>query len=198
MPRSKALPKKRTHLELEVSAEEAARLMEAAEIASWRQRIESGEVEQIFCHDSPAAPDGLCKLDLDPATFAAMQALHHTICARLRGLTTGWGGRGDPRQRGYGYLPSTLGERQFGSLRVTMRESTGADADADAAANARASVLLDSAELPAGFDSALDTLTREVRALVPACYAKYLCREQLVAAQPNLHSGKAYLLLGAF
>jgi hypothetical protein len=199
MPRSKARPKKRTaaeaDLESVVSQADITQILETGEIESWRRRIASREAEALFdsSRDVPDDANGLCRLELDSATFAAMTSLHHTICERLHGLTTGWGGRGDPRQRGYGYLPGTLGERQYGSLRVTMRESTGADADADAAANVRASVLLDAAELPAGLDAALDSLTTAVRALVPDRYAQYVCREQLVAAQPNLHSGKAYL-----
>ena len=69
----------------------------------------------------------------------------------------------------------------------------GAEAAADVAANRRASVLLKASELPEGLDSALRNLTHTLAPLVPEAYRAILTPEQLVAAQPNLHNGKAYL-----
>ena len=202
MPRSKAAPVRHKRprdeaAEAPLSLESAARMIEDAEARGWQQRITSGAATELFSGttDLPEAVQGVCMFELSDADFASLRALHETICSKLgRGLT-GWGGRSDARRRGYGYLPRTLGESFLATRRVSMRESAGADAEADGVANARASVLLDDRDLdrPA-LDAALHSLTARLREHLPAHLAPFLAPDQLVAAQPNLHNGHAYLL----
>ena len=170
-------------------------VLEKAELESLRRRMSVGSVRLLELGAAlPPALEGLCRSRLQPDDFAALTALHDSICSKLEGSFARWGGLADSsgRLRGYGYVRGTMGETKFGSAHeLSMREYTGAEAAADRAANARASVLLDS--LPADAERALTTLCAQLRPLLPARYGRFLSFDNLVAAQPNLHNGRAYL-----
>ena len=70
-----------------------------------------------------------------------------------------------------------------------MKEYDGAAADADRASNRRASIMLSDDDKPPGLDGALEQLTSALRPLLPERYRQFASVDQLVAAQPNLHSG---------
>ena len=209
MPRAKAAPSRKRPLQEEeeqvsFSAALAAHedvvlaVHEAAEISNLKERIASGSLPSIGSEGniSASAPDGLARLNAIAAEdFTTFTALHATICEKLGSGLTGWGGVSDKsgRLRGYGYLPSSpLAEAHFSESHV-MKEYVGDEATKDRLANRRASIQLEQADLPAGFDAALGRLLDALRPLLPERYRQFATAAQLVAAQPNLHRGKAYL-----
>ena len=126
MPRSKAAPsRKRERDDDQVSATDlatAAALVESAEVDGYESRISAGTCKLHTRGD--AAPSGLVRLELADDVLAPIRALHTTICDKLSGTLTGWGGIGDAsgRRRGYGYLAaSKLGAAHYESSHA-MRE----------------------------------------------------------------------------
>jgi len=205
MPRGKSAPRKRPLEDDEPASIQPAslpddlpELVEKAEIDAVRRRMGSGDAAEILVELSDAVPvRGLARIDLDVDDMRVLNELHTTILKRLDdGRLAGWGGVGDHsgRQRGYGYLPGLrLAESHYKEGSITMREYTGAEAEADACANRNACVMLDETDLPDGLNDALANVTRTLGAALPPEYASILQPAHLVAAQPNLHRGRAYL-----
>jgi hypothetical protein len=201
MPRTKAAPKRKlddANIEplIDIAGE-----VERVEVAGIRERIASGACRTLeptsAAAADPDAPDGLVRLPaLESADFDTFCALHATICSKLGHTLTGWGGIGDTsgRLRGYGYLPGqpAFAKQHFAESHA-MKEYSGDEAERDRAANRRASILLDSSDVPDGFASALSRLLDALRPRLPPRYRRFASADQLVAAQPNLHRGKAYL-----
>lgn len=209
MPRTKVAPSRKRSLAesnndsdtldaCNVSAEDVLQKIEAAEIASVRRRIADGRCRELsFADDDEATPAGLARLTLDRSTLEPLRALHATIKEKVAadGLAS-WGGITDKstRKRAYGYLASSgpAAQEHF-EVGHAMKEYTGAAADADRASNRRASVRLEAADLPADLDGALERLTAALAPLLPERYRTIVQPHQLIAAQPNLHCGCAYL-----
>lgn len=200
MPRAKAAPTRNNKRPLE--EEDPAALVaqvvagaEAAEIANVRERISSGACALHKIGDK--WPSGLVRLGAiaseDLETFTT---LHTTICSRLGARLTGWGGVGDKsgRLRGYGYVPNSDLAAAHSAEGHVMKEYEGSStAQDDRAANRLASIQLSPADMPPDFDQALERLLEAIRPQVDERYRAVLFAEKLVAAQPNLHRGKAYL-----
>ena len=109
--------------------------------------------------------------------------------AKSCGSLTGWGGREDTSGRSAATAicrARELAARRRATL-ASMKEYSGAQAIADA--DAAASVMLDTADLPSDFEGALARLLEALRASLPARFAPVLQPDQLVAAQPNVHGG---------
>ena len=198
MPRAKAAPTRNNKRPLE--EEDPAALVaqvvagaEAAEIANVRERISSGSrVAKI----GDKWPSGLVRLSALLRRFETFTTLHTTICSRLGARLTGWGGVGDKsgRLRGYGYVPSSDLAAAHSAEGHVMKEYEGSStAQDDRAANRLASIQLSPADMPPDFDQALERLLEAIRPQVDERYRAVLFAEKLVAAQPNLHRGKAYL-----
>ena len=207
MPREKSQPQRKKARTETAVPEEAAllqitpELIEQAEIGALRERIASGEIAALHPGRVGALPpevEGLARVDVPADDFAALISLHDTICTRLDGRFAGWGGIGDRsgRTRGYGYLPGTRGAALYSGSEghgFAMRELGGSAADEDRSANRRASVLLSGDDVPAATLAALDRLVAALRRVAPERYERFLKVEELIAAQPNLHNGRAYL-----
>jgi hypothetical protein len=199
MPKTKSAPKKRSLEETTTSAApteaEVAALVEAAEIEGLEKRIADGSCPCAGPGDD-RLPAGLVQAGALPTEIMEpLRALHATICHRLEGALTGWGGVSDQsgRTRGYGYLASSELSVAHHARSHAMKEYVGAAADADRAANRRASVLLADDELPPDWDAALSALTDLFRPHVPERYRGLVHPSQLVAAQPNLHNAQRFL-----
>ena len=208
MPRAKpAAPSRKRQLEDTEASEEAPNLS-AADL------IERTEVENVRARIAATRPidtsedggvNGLVHLSSLPAEdFLALQALHDLIKVRVSCMT-GWGGIDDStgRKRAYGYFASagtkdessatmSLAAAHFERSHV-MKEYSGERAAADRAANKRASVWLDASDLPPTLHDVLQRLTDTLRPLLPMRYRAFMVPSQLVAAQPNIHNGRAFL-----
>ncbi|KAL1528649.1 hypothetical protein AB1Y20_009987 [Prymnesium parvum] len=170
-------------------------LLEHAEVERLRALLASGGAGRLAAGVPPPV-QGLCRGTLADPELAALTALHRRICERLEGSLAPWGGVDDQsgRARGYGYFPGTLGEAFFsGASTLSMRELRGAKAAEDREANRRASVMLHGEDLPEECLDAVERVCAQLRPSLPSRYRAVLCRENLVAAQPNLHNGQAYL-----
>lgn len=195
MPRAKPAPKRKcldeavacTHDALLIA--EVEETVEKLEIDRWQKTIETTQ-ETTF----PAAqPCGLARIEINADDLNVLRDLHRIICGRIR--ATGWGGVRDTsgRQRGYGYFSGcALSEKHFATGQ-SMLGYTGDWLMRDRDANMRASVLLTPGDLPPSLDATLERLMLALREALPRRYARVLKREFLVAAQPNLHNGKAFL-----
>ena len=206
MPRSKAQPTRNDLKRPREPAEDeegidpaiVAKVVEgaeAAEISKVKERIASGECAAH--QEGDAWPHGLVRFGaLGAESLAVFSALHTLICDRLGAHLTGWGGVGDKsgRLRGYGYMPnSAIAAAHYAESHV-MKEYVGHETETqDRDANRRASVLLTAADLPEGLEAALERLLAVLRPAVDPKYRPVLVPSNLVAAQPNLHRGKAYL-----
>ncbi|VEU39074.1 unnamed protein product [Pseudo-nitzschia multistriata] len=130
-----------------------------------------------------------------------------------------WSGSvNDPRKRAFGFLPGTWGydpETRNNRLDITMPETYVAeDTKTDERKrNKREMVVLDESDVPDGVREAIDNICRVFRECLlsknercdatPNAHdndsgyrhrlAQFLRYENLVAAQPNLHSGRALL-----
>jgi len=195
MPRSKGEPSRKRPLSDEAAVLAAMPdLVEQVEIAAWQAKIDSGEAEEL----DMGAPQlrGIARIDVAPQHLQSLAQLHAHILEKIDGKWSAWGGVGDTsgRRRGYGYLPGReLAASHYSTGVVAMREYSGAKAEADANANKRASVMLAAADLPQGVECALEDVMRHLAPAVPSEHMAFLKPQLLVAAQPNLHRGHAYL-----
>jgi len=163
--------------------------------------------------------NGLARFDLYAEDVRLLSMFHELIKDRLGRNLNGWGGVGDKsgRRRGYGYFESSLGEEHFANG-VVMKEYSGSEVELDKNANQRASILLTEEDLEeaamaspeahasnkkrmkgqqgqdeVGIRGAISRLAASLQAKVPPQYSQFLTLENLVAAQPNIHGGNAYL-----
>jgi hypothetical protein len=126
--------------------------------------------------------------------YEALKQLHEAIKSKARTWTSWSGSEGDPRKRAFGILPDTLGAET--SIQEKLDISTPwkeDDLGEERARNHQAIVFLDKppsstrAAIEALCESFLENLSTSSR-LRP-----YLQYQNLIAVQPNLHSGRALL-----
>lgn len=160
--------------------------------------IDSGAVDASQCPEIA----GLARFTLDETTFAALESLHGVVVERLRRdrRLTAWAGvsEGDGRQRGYAFLPPSMG--RFGKTKLEQAgvkfhsaNKTGRYAAADEAANWRSCVRLRESDLSDDHRRALEAIAAKVRAIVPSKYKKLADTAHIEAIQPNLHNGLDHL-----
>jgi len=123
----------------------------------------------------------------------------------------------DPRKRAFGFLPQTWGydpEIRNNRLDITMPMKQAIDgvAENDRIRNKRSMVVLEESEVPEGVEEAIQNVCQKFRTCLLSkkndfqttsenCddldnrhrLAQFLRYENLIAAQPNLHSGRALL-----
>ena len=104
---------------------------------------------------APAPAPTLGKPESEPAPSPAPAPASASVDKAM----AGWGGTDDRsgRQRCYGYVGTPLGLQHFAGSHA-MREYSGDKAEVDRTANRRASSMLGRAQLPAGWDAALNHL----------------------------------------
>lgn len=148
--------------------------------------------------------------------FEALQLLHETIKQSTKGTWSPWSGKiEDPRKRAFGFLPDTLGyqeqarelldvsapwKRKTSTTEEAAEKQTDGidddDVNDERQRNNKAMVVLK--EIPTGVKDAIEYICQHFRPSVPdteqgSSIKPYLTYENLIAAQPNLHSGRHLL-----
>ena len=156
---------------------------------------------------------------LDDSAFAALQNLHNKIT--LLSEKSSWSGSpSDPRQRAFGFLPDTLGynpsirekldismpwraakedqDLSNGSTVFTSNASAGTQKEEEEERNRNKKAMVILGEVPEGTKDAIEHVCGIFRQVLMSSaetksLAEFLCYENLIAAQPNLHNGRELL-----
>ncbi len=148
--------------------------------------------------DEKMLPDwlnGLGKSMTVPSVhFDVLKALHEQIKEQTKVWASWSGSIEDPRKRAFGFLPETLG--QDSDIREKLDISTPWSKDnngEERKRNHRAMVVLEA--LPDGTREAIEYLCQEFSKQLSSNsnLQKYLQYTNLIAVQPNLHSGRELL-----
>ena len=168
-----------------------------------RQRIASGDIVDLLDTKNLPVVEGIGRSRIRREDVSVLRGLHNKIKEKVLSLT-GWGGIEDDsgRQRGYGYLPQTMGVAHYEKGGVcAMKELEDAElVKMDCTANQHASVMLTQEDVDAcasafgcSVEAALGRMVESFRPMVAEQYRHILRLENLVAAQPNIHGGQTYL-----
>jgi hypothetical protein len=154
---------------------------------------------------------------IDPRHFCTLLTLHQLIKAQSSQWTSWSGNPSDPRKRAFGFLPGTLGynatvRQKHLDISMPWRQNGKNDVDDDLdweekCRNERAMVVLDN--VPNTTQEAIDHVCQLFREILEkknrqecngdctnerrTCLAGFLQYRHLIAAQPNLHNGRALL-----
>ena len=130
--------------------------------------------------------------------FNTLKQLHQTIKAMATTWSSWSGSQNDPRKRAFGILPGTLGSdikiQQSLDISMPWKEDTGGK---EHTRNIQAMTILKDDVSKDTFRPAIDALCQIFRESLPKRSSydllPYLCYENLVAVQPNLHCGRELL-----
>lgn len=203
MPRQKQSAPKRRRLDEEQKEKQAleelkaapVELVEQAAADAFRHAVDYWPVVDGTA-PLPGWLDGLGVATTIPTEhFTALQSLHQGIIQQAD--THSWsswsGDPKDPRRRAFGILPDTLGSEESirQKLDISMPWSTD-NRDGERVQNQQATVLLK--VLPKGVKEALEWLCQTmIKSVKDPDLRPYLCYDNLIAAQPNLHKGRSLL-----
>jgi hypothetical protein len=200
MPKPKGTPKRRRVEEEEKEKEALEELkkaptefVEQAAAEAFSQAVQHWPVVPL---DGPL-PDwlqGLGKATTVPVNhFQALQSLHALVKQKASGLWSSWSGDPqDPRRRCFGVLPDTLGSNDAVSSQLDISMPWQDHREEERAKNLQATVLLH--QLPQGVQPVIDWICLTLRdQLGDPSLAPFLHYSALLAAQPNLHSGRQLL-----
>jgi len=167
---------------------------------------------------------GIGKFTIPQPHATAIKQLHRALTTTLAGVAWGEGEE-DPIRRMYGFLPGQRSRLldKYG-IKIQRVESTNDEEHAQATGTTASTDLVlpkhhdtgdvvgddsppynrtnsnpqnNTSTMPIskGMLDALQTITKQVRALVPGPYKQFTTLENLIAVQPNLHNGAVFLPL---